>query len=117
MADFCGACERDGLPGVDDFRGWLQGRPGFAWGLCEGCGLHLFDDAGEGACRDEGGPLVAAVGDACPACIGLVLSVRLAPARDPRTTRVPDPREEWPAERESAGAVLHLVREGSESRR
>ncbi len=53
MADFCAACTRDGMPG-NDLAGWLDGAPGDRWALCEGCGLHRFDDAGEPACAPGG---------------------------------------------------------------
>jgi hypothetical protein len=67
MADFCLPCtEEDGLPG-NDFAGWLGGLPGYAWGLCEGCGRHRFNDAGDRECSPSEDP-VSPVGGMHP-CI------------------------------------------------
>lgn len=65
MADFCGACARDGMPG-NDLLGWLDGSTGYRWALCEGCGFHRFDDAGERACVSGGCP---GLGESCPQCL------------------------------------------------
>lgn len=74
MADFCRSCERAGMPGADDFAGWLAGRPGGAWAQCEGCGLHLLDDRGEPACAADGGSLHAP--DGCPVCVAIATHAR-----------------------------------------
>lgn len=79
MADFCAPCARElGLP-ESDFVGWLAGA-GFAWGLCEGCGRHLFDNAGERACSGE---LLEAHEEACIACSEVVSEAQRG-AVDPR---------------------------------
>jgi hypothetical protein len=67
MALFCAPCARAvGLAG-SDLAGWLAGG-GLEWGLCEGCGWHLLDAAGNPACAPHE---PAAVGEACGACLAL----------------------------------------------
>ena len=69
MADFCLSCTRDeGLPG-NDFAGWLDGLPGVEWGLCEGCGRHLFDNAGQAVCASTSELSPAGGLHDCPRCI------------------------------------------------
>lgn len=65
MADFCAACAPEIFAGAappaelarrNDFVGWLGDdeppRGVWAWGLCENCGSHLFDNAGFRRCGD-----------------------------------------------------------------
>lgn len=82
MANFCAPCAReDGLPDTD-FVGWLTGE-GPAWGLCEGCGRHLFNNVGKRAC--SGDVHESAHEDACIACSALVSGTeRQRGAVDPR---------------------------------
>ncbi len=68
MASWCALCAGvEGLA-VSDFVGWLPDG-GCDWGLCAGCGWHLFDDAGRPACAPRA---PTPVGQACGACLALV---------------------------------------------
>jgi hypothetical protein len=81
MADFCAACVVEMFgPDVpresNDFVGWLTGRTTLprAWGLCESCGTHLFDNGGERLCGDHPTPgAVSPEGGMgpCTACLGI----------------------------------------------
>lgn len=67
MASFCAPCARvDGLS-ASDFAGWLPDG-GLDWGLCEGCGWHLFENDGNPACEVRE---PAAFGSACTRCLSL----------------------------------------------
>lgn len=72
MSDHCRVCTEvvfgPEFADRNDFVGWLNDvldelPAGFAyaWGLCEGCGTHLFDNAGIKACG--GAPYPAASGN------------------------------------------------------
>lgn len=86
MANFCAPCVVELFgPDVDrtrnDFAGWLTNLDelgGWDLGLCEGCGTHLFDNAGERHCGnrtsrealdDHGGDIVGGVCRRCRATI------------------------------------------------
>jgi hypothetical protein len=122
MADVCAACTVNVMRHIEfenDLLGWLGGQTGYGWALCEGCGLHLFNDRGERwrRCRQEQGPAVgaclsceeAARGGAavvveprarprcwnCGAKLGLALvwdCAQVGPSRAP-SVQVPDGRE------------------------
>ncbi|MGH3889391.1 MAG: hypothetical protein ACRDSZ_23000 [Pseudonocardiaceae bacterium] len=67
MASWCAPCA--GVEGVSaDFVGWLAAGE-LDWGLCEGCGWHVFDDAGRPACAPH---TPAPAGEACGGCLALV---------------------------------------------
>lgn len=68
MAEFCAGCALDGVSG-GDFAGWLAGVPGYEWWLCEGCGWHRFDDAGQPACAPGGASTPTVRDQACPRCL------------------------------------------------
>lgn len=76
MADFCAFGTRQGDPG-NDFAGWLGGTAGHEWGLCEGCGTHLFDDAGEPVCAPGETPAPPRGALRCPQCRGWAFTARL----------------------------------------
>ena len=83
MAAFCAPCTPE-LFGADvprqlnDLVGWLdeQGLTARSWTLCEGCGLHLFDNAGERCCTAAPAADAAPELDPCRDC----LHIDLAPA-------------------------------------
>lgn len=95
MADFCAPCTRGGLPG-NDLDGWLAGSPGYAWAMCEGCGSHLFDNAGERFCRDEVGLSPAGGMAACPRCDSAALAPSFRFATVPASDLAEHPAvKEW----------------------
>jgi len=77
MADFCAACTREGMPG-NDFLGWRPGTLGYGWALCEGCGTHVFGNAGEPACAPGGQPGLTGLEQCCPLCQASAPAVVLA---------------------------------------
>lgn len=74
MADFCATCTETvmGAPReLNDFRhSWPHG---WAVVLCEGCGMHVVNQAGERLCGDTP-DLIEPIGSvgACKACVAAV---------------------------------------------
>jgi hypothetical protein len=91
MADFCAHCSPDIWEGCapaaelmrrNDFAGWLGPGATYgarAWGLCENCGSHLFDNGGRRACGGAGQP--QALYNSCERCLVIVASRPPLPAQ------------------------------------